>query len=309
MCVVEVSWRPPPTQRKPARAGALDEQRQQRRVAAAPDEARAHDHRLEAVAALLEHDLLRERLRARVRRARAERERIASRRRAISGWPCISTASVETCTGRSTPAVRQARRTLRVPSTLTADELRPVPEVLDLGGRRGSDVGALQPAREGRASRGRRARARRRGSRTASAARSERASARTVQPSRTRRSIRRPPTKPEPPVTKAEAMARNTRYRRERRAATPEPARRLSPHRALAVARPGRDRDRRRRSSSAAHGGSRRAGRSRSGSCCPSPPSPSASSPSPSCAGRAGATRSATRRSTSATARSRSPAR
>ena len=65
-----------------ARARALDEHRQQRRVAAAPDEARAHDHRLERAAALLEHDLLGHRLRARVRRLRAQRERIASRRRA-----------------------------------------------------------------------------------------------------------------------------------------------------------------------------------------------------------------------------------
>ena len=103
------------------------------------------------------------------------------------------------------------------------------PKSSDLGGGVEGDVGALH-ARDQRARgrRGRRARARRRGRATASAARSERASARTLQPSRASRSIRRPPTKPEPPVTKAVGMARNTSAAMTARALPPPRARPLA---------------------------------------------------------------------------------
>ena len=118
-CVVEVSWRPPPIQRRRPGAGDLDEDRQQRRVAGAPDEARPHDHGLQPGAVGLDHRRLG--LRPWWRRT-APGESSASGVRssaATSGWPCISAASVPTCTSRLTPAARQAAITALVPSTLT----------------------------------------------------------------------------------------------------------------------------------------------------------------------------------------------
>ena len=90
-----------------------------------------------------------------------------------------------------------------MPATLIRRNSSHSAPVLDLGGGVEDGVGAARAALEhGRVAEVARNRLGSR-SRTRSAAPVERARAHTVQPSRTRRSIRRPPMKPEPPVTNA----------------------------------------------------------------------------------------------------------
>ena len=131
-----------------ARARALDQQREQRGVAAAPDEARAHDHRLERAAALLEHDLLGHRLRARVGRLRAQRERIrlvgVHQRLAVHQHGLGADVDGAGHAGRAAGA-QDAAGALDV----GLHELLPGPEVLDLGGGVEADVGALHAGHEG----------------------------------------------------------------------------------------------------------------------------------------------------------------
>jgi hypothetical protein len=120
-----------------------------------------------------------------------------------SRWPCSSAASVPTCTNLRTPASREARSTARVPSTLTRRNSSHAPHSSTLAAAWKTTSLPRAPIdrapsfssepRTGSAPR----------DSTCAAAASVRASARTVQPSWTRRSISRPPTNPDPPVTNA----------------------------------------------------------------------------------------------------------
>ena len=131
----------------------------------------------------LQHHALRQRLGGRVGRRRVEGERLASRPRRDSGWPCSIAASVPTCTSRRTPARRQASTTDRVPSTLTRRNSLHGPQSSTLAAAWKAPRHPRRPPRAPPGPRGRRAPARRRGPRTAAAAASLRASARTSQPS------------------------------------------------------------------------------------------------------------------------------
>src|SRR4051812_4991834 len=136
----------------------------------------------------------------------------------------MSAASVLTWTTRPTVAARQARRTLRVPSTFAATNSGQGPKSSTLAAAwKQTSAPAIPVTSAGRSSS-----CPRTGSaprvRTASAARSERASAGTDHPPRARRSIRRPPTKPDPPVAEAGGLGRPPRA-----GIAPGPARPLSP--------------------------------------------------------------------------------
>ena len=182
----------------------LHEARQDRRVARAPHQPRPHDDRLEAVAVRVAHRLLGLRLRRGVESRRVGPQRSVLVRRSRAARPPAARPRCRRArsAARPRPAMPRARCACR--STLPrSNSSRRAPLAEVRGGVEG-DVGALGAgAHAPRRRRGRRGPARRRAPDTFSADASERASARTFQPSPTRRRISRPPMKPEPPVTNA----------------------------------------------------------------------------------------------------------
>src|SRR3954471_7697838 len=127
-----------------------------------------------------------------------------------SGCPASSAASVPTCTKRLTPAAAVPASTLWVPATLSRPKSARGPHYPACAAAWNAYSHPCAPSRMASTSEispltGSAPRAR-----TVSAERSERASARTLQPSASSLSMRRPPMKPEPPVTKALPATRRT---------------------------------------------------------------------------------------------------
>src|SRR3954468_21509538 len=120
-----------------------------------------------------------------------------------SGWPAISAASVPTCTKRGTFASRAASSAFLVPWTVTRWKSAGSPKSSTFAAAWWNTSAPSAPARiaftSSRSPRTASAPARS----TDSTERSERASARTVQPWETSLRMSAPPTKPEPPVTNA----------------------------------------------------------------------------------------------------------
>ena len=196
MCVVAVSWPPPPTQRKRPERDHLDDRREQRRVAAAPDEARAAPRPSRGRPHA--HELLRLGLRRRVerRRVRPQRRALVDIHQRLPGHQRRLGAHVH-----EPPHAACAAGGDHVPRAPNVEplEVGRVAPVLDLRGRVEGDLAVLDAeVVAGRPSPARR-RARARAPRPAP---SGRARARPS-PRARRRSMSAPPTKPEPPVTNA----------------------------------------------------------------------------------------------------------
>ena len=216
-CVVSVRCRAAADPGELARLDRGDDLGQQRRVAGAPDEPRAHDDGLEAVVA--------RRPEPRARRAPWSTQYSAfesGRSGAVSstsrsGSPASSAASVPQWTKRATPASRQAASAFSVPVTLPRDELlarAPLARGARRGGRRSRSPRRRPRSRPRR--RGRRGPARRRGPR---AAREDAGARQRAHPAAARDQSRRParrPMKPEPPVTNALSAPVPSAHRRAR---------------------------------------------------------------------------------------------
>ena len=138
---VSVTLRPPPTQANLPASTVVDHLRQQRRVALAPDEARAHDHGLEALAAGVAHRQLGLRLGRRVGGRESGRSGAVSSTW-TSGSPAISAASVPQWTKRRTPASAQAAERVAGALDVAALEVLPRPPLAEVGGEVEGDVAA-----------------------------------------------------------------------------------------------------------------------------------------------------------------------
>src|SRR5215207_9535084 len=204
MCVVALRWRPPPTQRKrPDRTismivgGSDVSPRPQTNRGLTTTVSRPPASRTSCSAFAFDEEYM---------AAESGRSGAASST-FTSGWPAISAASVPTCTRRRTPASRQASITFCVPRTFSRSKSAGSPQSSTFAAAWNATSQPSAPARsESRSSRSP-ITGSAPSSRTRSPARSERASARTSQPARRSRSMSAPPTKPEPPVTKAAVMS------------------------------------------------------------------------------------------------------